>query len=66
LKRAARTCTLLGSFERAFLSALLKRTAAITQAGLGNQTIRSETVPFEILRCAIEVVHLFASVKKLP
>jgi len=31
------------AFECASLGALLKRTAAITQAGLGSQTIRSGT-----------------------
>jgi len=56
---------LLVSFERASLSALLKRTAAITQAGLGSQTIRSGTVAFETLRCVIEVAYIFASVKAI-
>ena len=59
-------CTLLGSFECASLSALLKRTAAITQAGLGSQTVRSETVAFKTLHCVIEVVYLFALIKQLP
>jgi len=54
---------LLGSFECGSLSALLKRTAAITQAGLGSQTIRSGTVAFKTLRCVIEVAYIFASVK---
>jgi len=35
---------LLGSFECASLSASHKRTEAITQAGLGSQTVRSGTV----------------------
>jgi len=47
------------------LSALLKRTAAITQAGLGSQTIRSGTVAFKTLRCVIEVAYIFASVKAI-
>jgi len=46
-------------------SALLKRTAAITQAGLGSQTIRSGTVAFQTLRCIIEVAYIFASVKAI-
>jgi len=46
-------------------SALLKRTAAITQAGLGSQTIRSGTVAFKTLRCAIEVAYIFASEKAI-
>jgi len=40
----------LGSFECASLSALLKRTAAITQAGLGSHTVRSGTAAFKTLR----------------
>ena len=51
--------------ECASLSALLKRTAAITQAGLGSQTIRSGTVAFEPLRCVIEVAYIFASLKAI-
>jgi len=47
------------------LCALLKRTAAITQAGLGIQTIRSGTVAFKTLRCVIEVAFIFASVKAI-
>ena len=43
------------------LSDLLKRTAAITQAGLGSQAMRSGTVAFKTLRCAIEVAYIFAS-----
>ena len=45
--------------------ALLKRTAAITQAGLGSQTIRSGTVAFETLRCVIEFAYIFASLKAI-
>jgi len=56
---------LLVSFECASLSALLKRTAAITQAGLGSQTIRSGTVAFKTLRCVIEVAYILASVKTI-
>jgi len=41
---------------------LLKRTAAITQAGVGTQILRSETVAFKTLRFAIEVAYIFASV----
>ena len=48
------------------LGALLKRTAAITQAGLGSQTIRSGTVAFKTVRCVIEVAYIFASVKVIP
>ena len=58
-------CKLLGSFECASLSALLKRTAAITEAGFGSQAIRSGTVAFKTLRCAIEVAYMFASVKTI-
>jgi len=47
------------------LSALLKRTAAKTQAGLGSQTRRSGTVAFKTLRCVIEVAHIFASEKAI-
>jgi len=39
---------------------LLKRTAAITQAGLGSQILRFGTVAFETLRCVIEVAYIFA------
>jgi len=56
---------LLVSFEWASLRALLKRTAAITQAGLGSQTIRSGTVAFKTLRCVIEVAYIFASLKAI-
>jgi len=56
---------LLGSFEYASISALLKRTAAITQAGLGKQIIRFETVAFKTLRCVSEVAYIFASVKAI-
>ena len=65
MKRAAWTCRLLVSFECASLSAFLKRTAAITQAGLGSQTIRSETVAFKTLRSVIEVAYIFASLKAI-
>jgi len=54
---------LLGPFEYAFLIALLKRTATITHAGLGSQTLRSGTVAFITLRCVNEVACIFASVK---
>jgi len=47
------------------LSALLKRTAAITQAGLGSQTILSGTAAFKTLRCVIEVAYIFASLKAI-
>jgi len=47
------------------LSALLKRTAAITQAGLEGQIIRSGTIAFKTLRCVIEVTYIFASVKAI-
>ena len=57
---------MLSSFECASSSTLLKRTAAITQAGLGSQTIRSGTVAFETLHCVIEVAYVFASVKAIP
>ena len=56
---------MLGSFECASLSALLKRTAAITQAGLGSQTMRSGTVAFKTLRCVIEVAYILAPVKAI-
>ena len=59
----------LGKFpdnRRLMCCALLKHTTAITQAGLGSQTIRSGTVAFKTLRCVIEVVYLLASVKQLP
>jgi len=58
-------CRLLVSFECATLSALLKRTAAITQAGLGSQTMRSRTVALKTLRCVIEVAYIFASLKAI-
>ena len=47
----------------ASLSALLKRTAKITQIGAWSQTLRSGTVAFKILLCAIDVAYIFASVK---
>jgi len=56
---------LLGYFECASLSAFLKRTAAITQAGLGSQTVRSGAVAFKTLRCVIEVAYIFAIVKTI-
>jgi len=56
---------LLGSFQCACLSALLKRTAATTQAGLGSQILRSRTVDFKTLRCVIEVAYIIASVKAI-
>ena len=56
---------MLVSFECASLSAFLKRTAAITQAGLGCQTIRSGTAAFKTLRCVIEVAYILASVKAI-
>jgi len=55
---------LLVSFECAS-GALLKRTAAITQAGLGSQIIRSGTVALKTLRCVIKVAYIFASVKAI-
>ena len=55
----------LGSFECSSLRALLKCTAAITQAGLRSQTIRSGIVAFKTLRCVIEVAYIFASVKAI-
>ena len=56
---------MLGSFECASLSALLKGTAAITQAGLGRQTLRSGIVAFKTLRSVIEVAYIFASLKAI-
>jgi len=47
------------------LSVLIKRTAKITQAGGWSETLRSGTVAFKILRCAIEVAYIFASVKAI-
>jgi len=44
---------------------LLKRTAAITQAGLGSQIIRSGTAALKTLRCVIKVAYMFASVKAI-
>jgi len=44
---------------------LLKRTATTTQAGVGSQTLRSGTVDFKTLRCAIDVAYIFASVKAI-
>jgi len=64
-KRAARTCQFLDALECASLSALLKRTATITQAGVGSQILLSGTVAFKTLRCAIEVAYIFASVKAI-
>jgi len=56
---------LLVSFECASLNALLKRTAAITQAGLRSQTLRSGTVAFKTLRSVIEVEYIFALLKAI-
>ena len=56
---------MLVSYECASLSALLKRTAETTQAGLGSQTIRSGTDAFKTLRCVIEVAYIFASLKSI-
>jgi len=56
---------LLVSFECGSLSALLKRTAAITQAGLGSQTFRSGTVAFKTLGSVIEVDYIFASLNAI-
>ena len=56
---------MLGSFEYASSSALLKRTAVITQAGAESQTIRSGAVAFKILRCVIEVAYILASAKAI-
>ena len=56
---------MLVSFECASLSAFLKRKVAITQAGLGSQTIRSGTVAFRTLRSVIEVAYIFASLKAI-
>jgi len=56
---------LLDAFECASLSALLKRTATITQAGVGSRILRSGTVAFETLVCAIEVAYIFALVKAI-
>ena len=56
---------MLDSFEWASLSALLKRTAAITQAGAGSPTIRSGTVAFKTLLCVIYVAYIFSSVKAI-
>jgi len=55
----------LSPFECASLSVLLKRIAAIAQAGLGSQTIRSGTVAFKTLRSVIEVAYIFASLKAI-
>ena len=56
---------MLGSFECAPLTTLLKRTAAITQAGLGSHTIRSGTVAFKTLHCVIEVACIFTTLKAI-
>jgi len=50
---------------RVFISALFKRTATITQAGAGSQTLVSGTVALKPLRCAIDVAYIFASVKAI-
>jgi len=44
---------------------LLKRTATITQAGVGIQALRSGNVDFKTLRCAVEVGYIFAPVKAI-
>jgi len=60
-------------------SALLKRTAAITQASIGSQSVRPGTAAFAVLsllltialifaiqaHCIIEVAYIFASVKAI-
>jgi len=51
--------------RRLMCCALLKHTAAITQAGFESQTIQSGTVAFKTLRCFIEVAYIFASVKAI-
>jgi len=48
---------------RVFISASFKRTATITQTGAGSPTLRSGTVAFYLLRCAINVAYTFASAK---
>jgi len=52
-------------YDYRFLSALLKRTAAITQADLGSQTLQSGTVAFKTLRCVIEFAYIFVSLKAI-
>ena len=47
------------------LLSALKRTAPITLASVGSQTLRFGTVTFKTLRCAIEVAYIFASVKAI-
>ena len=57
---------MLGSFECASLSALLKCPEAITQAGLGSQIVRSGTIALILAiqaHCVIEVAYIFPSVK---
>jgi len=49
----------------ASLSASFKCTAMITQAGAGSQTLRSGTVFLNLLRCAINVAYIFASIKAI-
>ena len=44
---------------------MLKRTATITQAGVGSQILRSGTGAFKTLRCAVEVGYIFVSVKEI-
>jgi len=58
-------CLLLGLFECTSLRALLKRTATMTQACAGSQTLRSGTVAFKTLRCTIDVAYIFPSVKTI-
>ena len=49
----------------ASLSTSFKRTATITQVGAGSQTLLSGTVFLNLLRCAINVVYIFASIKAI-
>jgi len=54
-----------GRADFLLLLSALKRTAAITPAGLWSQTVRSGIVAFKTLRCVIEVAYIFASVKAI-
>jgi len=49
----------------ASLTASFKRTATITQVAAGSQTLRSGTVFLNLLRCAINVAYIFASIKAI-
>jgi len=50
----------------ASLSALLKHTATITQAGAGSQTLRSGTVAFNLRVAPMKSrTYIFASVKAI-